>query len=256
MKLVCWNIAGGHIFRETLEDAISYEEENLDYFIEKLRSENADVIVLQEAHTPINKEDLGQCEVIAQRLDYSFTANHTYGLSHIKSGNQLSLSTLSRYPIVHSVFHKLPNPGLSVIRPNGDSWASFDVGFLVCETDFNGTLINIANGHMVPFHYYKRDFSEPDFQNVRSAISELCVTLSEKPTLVGADFNYNDVSSLLPELFKDNTYREAFVDIETTPGRGQQDHMLYSKQWHFESCEVKKVEADHFLCSMEVALSS
>src|SRR3989338_9456032 len=146
MKLICWNIAGGHMFRESLEDAISYDEENLEYFIEKLRDENADIVVLQEAHTPLAKEELAQSEIIAKQLGYSFTANHPYGRSHIKSGQQLSLSTLSKFPIIHSNFHKIPNPGLSIVRPNGDKWVSFDVGFLVCEIDYNGALINIANG--------------------------------------------------------------------------------------------------------------
>lgn len=254
MKFICWNIAGGHIFRESLEDAISYDEENLDYFIEKLRDENADVIVLQEAHTPIEKGGVAQSEIIAKRLGYSFAANHSYGHSHIKNGQQLSLSTLSKFQMIRSDFHKIPNPGLSIVRPNGDKWISFDVGFLVCEIDYNGTSINIANGHMVPFHYFKRDFSEPNFHNVRSTISKLCISLSEKPTLIGADFNYNNVIALLPDIYKNDLYREAFIGIETTPGRGQQDHVLFSRQWHFVNSEVKKVEVDHFLCSFEANL--
>lgn len=256
MKFICWNIAGGHMFRKSLEDAISYDEENLDYFIEKLRNENADVIVLQEAHTPVGKGEAIQSEIIAKRLGYSFIANHPYGRSHIKNGQQLSLSTLSKFPITHSDFHKIPNPGLSIARPNGDKWVSFDVGFLVCEIDYNGTLVNIANGHMAPFHYFKRDFSEPDFQNVRSAISELCISLSERPTLMGADLNYNNVVALFPDIYKNDLYREAFIGIETTPGRGQQDHVLFSRQWHLINSEVKKVEADHFLCLTEVGLNS
>lgn len=120
MKFICWNIAGGHMFRESLEDAISYDEEGLDYFIEKLKGENADVVVLQEAHTPIKKGEAAQSEIIAKRLGYSFTTNHPYGHSHIKSGQQLSLSTLSKFPITRSYFQKIPNPGLSIVRPNGD----------------------------------------------------------------------------------------------------------------------------------------
>lgn len=109
---------------------------------------------------------------------------------------------------------------------------------------------------MVPFHYFKRDFAEPDFQNVRNAIGELCVSLVERPTLIGADFNYNNVAVLLPDIFVNNLYQEAFADIETTPGRGEQDHILFSRQWHSISSEVKKVEADHYLCLAEVGFDS
>jgi hypothetical protein len=253
MKIICWNIAGGHMFRESLEDAISYDEENLDYFIEKLRIENADAVLLQEAHTTV-KSGESQAEIIAKQLGLPFLENHPYGCSHIKDGEQFSLSVLSRFPIAKFRFHKIPNPGLSVIRPNGDKWVSFDVGFLACEIDYNEVSINLVTGHMVPFHYYKRDFAEPDFENIRTAISELFISLGEKPTVIGADFNYNRLDLLLPGIFKDDLYKEGFVGIETTPGRGQQDHMLFSRQWHLMSSEVKKLETDHFLCGMEVSL--
>lgn len=254
MKFICWNIAGGHIFRGSLEDALSYSEENLDYFIEKLGNDNADIVVLQETHSPIEKGKAAQSEIIAKRLSYSFTANHPYGRSHIKIGQQLSLTILSKYPIIRSYFQKIPNPGLSIVRPNGDKWISFDVGFLVCEIDYNGTPINVANGHMVPFHYFKRDFAESDFQDIRSSISKLFITLAERPTLVGADFNYNDISILFPDIFKNNLYHEGFVGIETTPGRGQQDHILFSRQWHYKNSKIKKVEADHYICLTEISL--
>jgi hypothetical protein len=124
----------------------------------------------------------------------------------------------------------MPDPGLSIIRPDGDKWVSLDVGFLVCEIDYNGFLINLANGHMVPFHYYKRDFAEPAFENIRTAISEFFISLAKRPTIIGADFNYNKLDSLLPRIFENDLYKEGFVGIETTPGRGQQDHILFSNQ--------------------------
>lgn len=253
MKIICWNIAGGHLLSKSLEDAISYDEENLSYFIEKLQGENADVILFQEAHTTVKTRE-SQVEIIAKQLGFPFVENHPYGRSHIKNGEQLSLSTLSKFSITNAKFHKIPNPELSIIRPDGDKWISLGVGFLVCEIDYNGVLINLANGHMVPFHYFKRDFAEPAFGYIGTAISELFISLAKKPTIIGADFNYNKLDSLLPSIFKDNLYREGFTGIETTPDRGQQDHMLFSQQWRLINSEVKKLKTDHFLCSIEVEL--
>ncbi len=255
MRFASWNIAGGHTFKKSLEDAISYEEENLSYFIDELRKVDADIVVLQEAHTPDDSSEPLQSEIIAKELGYHLAGNQPYSpRSHIKAGNKLTLASLSKYPVISSSFHKLPNPGLKITRLNGDVWVSFDVGFLTNTIDYNGTQINISNGHMVPFHYFKRDFSEPEFEPVRNSIIELYKSQAIRPALSGVDFNYNDLQKLLPAIFEGDLYEEAFTDMETTPGRGQQDHVLFSNRWKLEKSEVKKVTADHFICIVDLEL--
>jgi hypothetical protein len=107
---------------------------------------------------------------------------------------------------------------------------------------------------MVPFHYFKRDFIESEFEPIRRSIAEFYKSLANKPTIAGVDFNYNDLKKLLPQIFEDDLYREAFEGIETAPGRGQQDHILFSKDWRFEKYEVRKVTADHFICIADLEL--
>jgi hypothetical protein len=256
MRFVSWNIAGGHTFKKSVEDAVSYEKEDLDYFISELRKTEADIVALQEVHTPIDPHERSQAEIIAAELGLNLAGNHVYqDRSHIKAGNQLSLSILSRYPARDVDFHKVPNPGLTVTRPNGDMWKTFDVGFLSCAVDYKRTRINISDGHMVPFHYFHRDFLEPAFGEIRNSITELFISLSKQPTLIGADFNYNDLQALLPHIFEGKEYQEAFVGTETTPGRGQQDHVLFSRQWNFKKSEVRKANADHFICISDLELS-
>ncbi len=255
MRFVSWNIAGGHTFKKSTEDAVSYEKENLGYFINEHKKVDADIVVLQEAHTPINPTEKSQAEIIAEELGYHVGGNHPYQeRSHIKAGNQLSLGILSRYPVGETTFHKVPNPHLTVVRPNGDTWTTFDVGFLSCVVDCKGINVNVLDGHMVPFHYFKRDFTEPEFASVRNSIIELYKSLGDEPTIAGADFNYNDVKKLLPTIFEKDLYSEAFEEIETTPGRGQQDHVLFSRHWELKKFEVRKVIADHFVCIADLDL--
>jgi len=255
MRFACWNMAGGHTFNQSLEDGISYEKENLSYFIGELKKVNADIIVLQESHTPIDGREKSQAELIATELGYNLAGNHIYqNPSHIKTGNGLSLAILSKYPTSGSVFHEVPNPHLTIVRPNGDTWKTYDVGFLTCTVDYQKTTINIVDGHMVPFHYFKRDFMEDDFSPIRKSITDLFLSLGEKSTIIGCDFNYNDVPKLLPQVFENALYREAFVGIETTPGRGQQDHVLFSHAWKLIKSEVRKASADHFICIADIEL--
>lgn len=249
MKIVSWNIAGGHTFRGRVEDASSYEKEDLDYFIDQLTVLEPEIISLQEAHTPTDQTHSSQAQTIAQNLGYEFV-NHPYSdRSHIKQGQRLSLATISKFPIEKSYFHLLPNPNLKTVRPNGDVWVSLDVGFLVTEVDYRGLKVNVGNCHMVPYHYFGRDFLE--FEDIRNAISGFLISLSERPTLVAGDFNYNNLRELLPTIFENGRYQESFEGIETAPGRGQQDHILYSKDWTLGNYEVRKLDADHYLCASE-----
>jgi len=249
MKIVSWNIAGAHTFVGGLEDALSYEGEDIKYFIKQLRKSDADVVCLQEVHIPLNQKGFSQPDIIANNLGYRFVETHIYGSkSHIKSGQQLALSTLSRIPVEKSYFHKLPNPNLKIKRPNGDVWVSFDVGFLVSELNYNGRKIYVLNTHLVPFHHFERDFCEPVFKHIRDDISDFLLGLSKEPTVVVGDFNFADLKKLIPKVFANGQYREAFENIETTPGRGQQDHILFSSQFDPGAFEVNVERADHYLC--------
>lgn len=248
MRVLSWNIAGAHMFAGSTEDAISYEEEDLDYFITQIKDSKSDIILLQESHTPLAKNLPSHEEKIAMQLGYAYFVNQEYGNSHIKTGEQLALAIISKYPITHSYFHKLPNPQLTVKRPNGDTWVTLDVGFLTCEIKYNGQTISVANCHLVPLHYFHRDYMEQDFQNIRDDISQLLLQLLVKPTLVGGDFNFSNLKQLLAPVFGSNKYEEAFENIETTPGRGQQDHILFSHHWKLQNHQVEKAKSDHYKC--------
>ncbi|HXS15301.1 MAG TPA: hypothetical protein VN711_04175, partial [Candidatus Saccharimonadales bacterium] len=111
--------------------------------------------------------------------------------------------------------------------------------------------IYVVNGHLVPFHYFERDFSESEFDPIREAITKILLPLATKPTIIAADFNFDNLEQRLPELFP--TYKEVFSE-PTTPTRGQQDHILISSHWNVESAIVKKSISDHFLCSTQITL--
>lgn len=244
MKIASWNVAGGHKLTQNVKDASGYEKEDLGYFIQELKKINVDVICLQETHTSVD-ETVSQGEKVAKNLGFNFV-NHAYtgGESHIKKGQRLSLTTLSRFPITKSYFHQAPNPHIKITRPDGFVWVSLNVGFLIAEIDYEGVKVNITNTHLVPFHYYGRDFME--FEDVRNSITKLLLDLSSEPTISAGDFNYEDLRQLFPKVF-DAGYQQAF-EQDTTPEKGQQDHILYSKQWKLEGYEIIKAQADHYIC--------
>jgi len=248
MKVISWNIAGGYQLTSKVKDAIGYEKENLNYFIKRISEINPEIICLQEAHISKDKK-INQSGIIAKALGYPFFTTYPYrgGESHIKPNHFLSLGTISQFPIVSHRYYKPPNPRLTIKRENGKLWRTLDMGMLVSEISLQGRIINIANIHLLALHYYKKNWKEKQFQNIRDFISNALVKLSEKPTIAIGDFNYANLKEIYPNVFTKGKYKEAFVG-DTTPEKGQQDHILFTKHWALKQTEViKNVEADHYI---------
>jgi endonuclease/exonuclease/phosphatase family metal-dependent hydrolase len=256
MKILSWNIAGAHKFSRKISNALhhkNYDKEDLDYFLDEIKKTDADIVLLQEAHS---LNDWSQGKIFAEKLSYPYIKEYVYGKSAVKAGFQMTLVTMSKYPIQFSYFHAVPNPHLTVKRPNGEDWITLDMGFLVTEILFGNVSVYVANCHLVPFHYYERSFAEPAFQQIRDDISSLLITLAKKPCIAGGDYNYEDLRSMLLQVFIDKLYEEAFEKTETAPGKGQQDHILFSNHWNLGKVEIEKRQADHYKCIVEVILAN
>ena len=252
--MLSWNIAGCHKFLGDVNDGLSYEKEDLDYFKNAIKDQNFEIICLQEVLAPFDLKQKNQTTEIAEKIGLGYFASQNYGKSHLKKDNYFSLGNISKYRILKSYYHKLSNPNLTVKKDNGDTWITFDVGFLVSEINYNGRIINVVNGHLTPYHYFKRNFMEVDFKKIREEIEELFLSLLDHPTLVGADFNYENLNELIPGVFDKNKYKESFMGIETARGKGQQDHLLYSHHWKMNKYSVKKYDSDHHQCISEFEL--
>jgi endonuclease/exonuclease/phosphatase family metal-dependent hydrolase len=256
MKVLSWNIAGGHTITGAVEESLNYNTEDLPYFEQQIKQLNPDVVGLQEVHTPDKDDTQTQAGILAKAVGYKYFENQPYGKSHIKDGNKISLAMLSKYPIINSFFHQLPNPNLTIKRPNGDKWVTFDVGFLVNTIRYKEQKIVIMNCHLVPFHYFERNYDESEFQYIRDDIAELLSPFSETPTIVLGDFNYADLRKIIPDVFENQKYKEAFEHVETTPEKGQQDHILFTKHWNLKKYEIRKGKSDHHMCIADFNFSS
>lgn len=254
MKFLSWNVAGCHKFNKNVNDGLSYDSEDIDYFKGAVKMGNFDLICLQEALTPFDLNRKDQTTEISEKIGLKYASSQVYGKSHIKKENYFSLGNISKYKIKNSYYVKLTNPSLIIKRENGDIWKTFDVGFFVSEIDYDGVMINLVNGHLTPYHYFKRNFMEAEFKNIRKEIEDLFIKLLKYPTIIGADFNYGDLHELIPGVFVLGKYKEAFTGKETARGKGQQDHILYSFHWDLKGYDIKKFESDHHQCISDFSL--
>ncbi len=246
MRIATWNIGGGFV---SSNSDLEFDIENIGYFIRELKGINPDIVCFQEIH--VSKEN-DQPKIIAKELGLGFVSTEIIADSHLKDGEQLSLSIVSKYPIISSKFRQLKNPNLQMIW-RGKKALSHDKGFLEVQISYNKQNIRILCGHMVPFHKFHRNFLEDDFKQIRIQIEEI-IREKNMPTIILADMNFEDTEKLIPRVFRQN-YNSILSNIPTTPKNKILDKILISKEWICTNANICKGKADHYLCYADVKLS-
>ena len=249
LRIATWNIGGGFI---SDNDANHFDNENIDYFVSKLKEIDSDIVCLQEIHLPINPALPDQSAFLSSSLNLPFREVHPSDsdqVSHLKSDQFLAIALLSRHPVINSQYLSLPNPNLTVISTKGNQWLSHNKGFLKVTLKVGKTIFNVVTGHNVPFHLFKRDFMEPDFTHIRRELEDfILASAQEHPTIVAGDMNYERVEQLLPKVFA-HGFSRSLPNARTEPIRNTQiDHILVSKEWQVIESGVIEGLADHFLC--------
>ena len=246
MRIATWNIGGGFISSYQKQE---YDLENIDYFIDELKHINPDIVCFQEIHVSEKKD---QPNIIAGALGFKFVKTESIADSHLKDGEKLSISIISRFPIISSKFNKLPNPNLQFIW-RGKRAFSHDKGFLDAIINYNNISIRVLSGHMVPFREFGRDFLDDEFKGIRVRIEK--IILDEKmPKIICADMNFDgDISRLMPNVF-DNKFKSILSDKPTTPEDRKYDKIIISKEWGSANSYIKEGKADHFLCLADIEL--
>lgn len=256
MKVATWNVGGCHLFNGESKDNTSvYNDLDLAYFANVIKTTNADCIGLQETLTNTKNLNKNQMQDLAKILNYHWHTNRACILkeSHIEPSAFMSLGSLSKLPVIKTYYKILTNPNLKITRPNGEIWITLDSIFEVLEIQYKNHIINFANCHLIPLHYFNKNYQDKEFYNLISETELFFLQLSSKPTIVLGDFNFDDLQKIYPSIFKNNLYNETFKR-DTTPYKGQQDHILYSNHWKMADYRITKHKSDHYLCEAEINL--
>jgi exonuclease III len=113
LKTLTWNIGGGKLLQDgaDLLRISSHAEDGLDAIVGLLKSEEPDVISLQETQ---RKEGYDQVELIAGSLGYEHYFHDSTSESHIDTDCRLGHCVISRYPIAQHRFGLFENPNAQV----------------------------------------------------------------------------------------------------------------------------------------------
>ncbi|MFH1030363.1 MAG: endonuclease/exonuclease/phosphatase family protein [bacterium] len=248
MRIATWNIGGGFIESNQKHE---YDVEDISYFIEELKSINPDIACFQEIHVS-KKND--QPKIIADSLGFQYITTHPIADSHLKDNEKLSISIISRFPIISSKFNLLPNPNLQFIW-RGKTAFSHDKGFMEAVIGYKGIKIKILSGHMVPFRKFGKNFLDDEFKEIRNQIEK--IILHEKiPEIICADMNFDEeIEKLIPNVF-DNDFKFVLKNNPTTPKERTYDKIIVSKEWKSSNSDIINGKADHFLCFADIDLKN
>ncbi|MFA6197690.1 MAG: endonuclease/exonuclease/phosphatase family protein [Patescibacteria group bacterium] len=246
MRVATWNIGGGFIESNQKHE---YDIEDINYFIQELKSINPDIACFQEIHV---SEKNDQPKIIADSLGFQYITTHSIAGSHLKDNDKLSISIISRFPVISSKFNLLPNPNLQ-FEWRGKTAFSHDKGFMEAVLDFKGTNIRVLSGHMVPFRKFGKNFLDGEFKEIRNQI-EIIILHEKMPKIICADMNFNDeIEKLIPNVFE-NDFKFVLKNNPTTPKGRTYDKIIVSKEWESSNSDIINGKADHFLCFADIEL--
>jgi endonuclease/exonuclease/phosphatase family metal-dependent hydrolase len=252
IKIASWNIAGGFPLG-TLKQ-FDYSAKDISYFIEQLRLVNADVVCLQEAHTP-DDETRSNAQEIADELGYPYVFNSVSSPSHIEKGNMLSTAILSKLPLSDERCVFYPDPSEPLVWRNGrPAGETHKKNLQVVSLEH----FSIANTQMLPIHLFRLEYDDGEVgSELARVVNEVMTQNVANPVLWCGDFNFEDPLSIYPHL-NDLKLAEALPDTDTRPSvegaKKRTDHIFYSPEFTLLRSDVIVVNADHYLCWAEFEL--
>ncbi len=142
-------------------------EYNLDRIVQLIRDEGADVIGLNEVdYETTRSRGINQAKYIAQKLGFDYAEGKIFKTSGGHFGN----AVVSRYPIVSSKNHILPNPMGHELR-----------AALECQIDIDGAILNFFSTHL--------DVRDPDSRTAQAVELVQLASKLRGPTIIAGDFN-------------------------------------------------------------------
>jgi endonuclease/exonuclease/phosphatase (EEP) superfamily protein YafD len=223
IRSVQWNIGGGKI-RDPEADSTkieNYKLEGLAYIIEKLSLYQPDIITLQESHAD---EHAIQAQTISEALELPYFINDPYDQSHIDASQKLCQSIVSRFPIKEHAFSFYFNPPYRKTMENGEEWTSHDKGMSTCVIDVGDREVVLQTSHLIPFQKFNVDLEDENGKKVQASIEAL-VEKSRTPYLFQGDLNYEDIRTLLPNIYVDGLHEVGGAQ-GTTPKGKIYDHVF------------------------------
>lgn len=249
VKIASYNISGGFYEDDNTVDffdknkADNISSDFLNNIINDIKTNDIDIICFQEIITTSNINYIAK--IIANTGLKNFKM---FELSpcHIVENTNCGIAILSKYEIIDSIDEKFTNPMLSKTTTNGNTYYTFDKGYLKCTINVFNKNINILTHHGFPFRRFNSSANEN--KNVFLEFDNIIHKLN--PDIVTGDFNAENFLELMP--YTNLSYKKTIDEITTNDGM-KFDDILLKKDVDFNRTIVKG-ESDHYMVIAEVEI--
>jgi hypothetical protein len=246
IRVATWNVAGGRLVNSL--DHFDYaKNEDLDYFSSQLEQLNLDIICLQESQ--FNDND-SFAKRLAKSLNFPYVAETPGCPSHVDKTYKMTPAIISKQPFDMEKPYLLPYPNFKLIH-KGKELPPFDRYLL--EVKFNN--FSVVTAHPEPLGMFDLTYESGEGNMLAKEIDGLISHKFSKPVVFAVDFNFNDVSKVLPETFAKFSLSEALDADDTTPLGDHPDHISFSDNFKVLDNGVIKTETDHYLCWAELEIN-
>lgn len=250
IRIASWNIAGAHRIRSLKR--FDYSDENIEYFADCLKKIDADIICLQESHT---NDERSNATDIARLLGIPFVYNSVNSPSHIDEDFNLSNAILSKVGLKHIDNINYPYPTFDLFFSDGRPAAVHHK--MIQIYSYQDTMI--TNTQMLPLPIFGERYDSGPGVGLAQSIQNLLIDRLRSPLIFCGDINFDIPSKIYPELYKSLGLVEALPDKMTRPNKMMTkqtpDHILISRDLKVKKADVIAVEADHYLCYVDIILS-
>lgn len=242
MKIATYNISGGFYIgdenTEYLDRAPVEQIDNkmLSEIIKEINNQDIDIICFQEI---ITTAEIKYIETIVKNTHLKYFDFFEMHNCNLVKNTRNGIAVLSRFPILKTIKGFFPNPILAKTTSSGNTYYTYNKGYMLCEIDVNGYTIQVFNHHNFPFRRFNSEakLNTEVFEHFNHIIKTF------DPDYVVGDFNTEDAIGLVPAL-KTN-YVKTVNAISTVDGM-KFDEILV-KNGTKTSTEAIKLLSDHFL---------
>lgn len=242
LKIASFNISGGfYIGNEETEyldreAANSVDDRMLKQIIDTINNEKIDIICFQEI---ITTKEVKYIEQIVENTDLKFYDEYELSPCNLVKNSDCGIAILSKYPITNTIKELFPNPKLAKTTSSGNTYYTYDKGYMICTIDVGDEEVKVLTHHGFPYRRFNSapELNKPVFDFFNAVISK------NLPTVVTGDFNAENFVELTEEL--SSKYKRTINDITTVDGKSFDD-ICVLKDTEFDSKMIKLL-SDHYI---------
>lgn len=248
LRVAQFNISGGFYIGDESEEyldreaATKVDDSLFRETVEIINSEQIDVVCFQEI---ITNEEVAYIENIMKNTELNYKEVIELSPCNLVKDTDCGLAILSKFPITNVESGIFTNPKLSKTTSSGNTYYTYDKGFLMVEISKDGEKIKILTHHGFP---YRRFNSTPEankkvFKEFDSIIKRL------DPDIVTGDFNAECFIDMMEHTKA--TYQKGF-DEPTTVDNMKFDNILARQENTIINHKTRKTLSDHFMLIAEI----